>query len=54
MDEIKYKLQFTGMNLKISENKNIIDEIKSDISGINILSDKIDTNESDISNNLKK
>ena len=35
MDDTKHKSQFTAMSLKINENKNTIDGIKSNISGIN-------------------
>ena len=54
MDDTKYKLQLASMSLKINENKNNINGIKNDISGINDFSGKIDTNENDISNNLTK
>ena len=52
LNDTKYKLQIASMTLKINENKNNINGIKSDISGINDFSDKIDTNENDISYNL--
>ena len=42
------------MTLKISENKNDINGIKSNMSEINNCSEKIYTNENDISNNLEK
>ena len=35
MNDAKYKLQLASMSLKINENKNDIDGIKSNISGIN-------------------
>ena len=54
MDDTKYKLQLASMSLKINENKNNVNGIKNNISGINDFSDKIDTNENDISNNLTK
>ena len=44
----KYKLQFASVTLKINENKNNIDGIKSDISKINDFSEKINTNDDDI------
>ena len=53
IDDTKYKLQLASMTLKINENKNNINGIKSDISGINNFSEKINTNENDISNNLR-
>ena len=46
INDTKYKLQFTAMSLKINENKNDIDGIKSNISGINDFSDNIGTNTS--------
>ena len=52
LNDTKYKLQIASMTLKINENINNINGIKSDISGINDFSDKIDTNENDISSNL--
>ena len=54
IDDTKYKLQLASMTLKINENKNNINEIKSDISGIDNFSNKIDTNVNDISNKLEK
>ena len=54
LNDTKYKLQFASMTLKISENKNDINGIKSNVSGINTFSEKINTNENDISNNLEK
>ena len=53
MDDTKYKLQLASMTLKIKENKNDINGIKSDISGINDFSDDIGMNTSKISSNLK-
>ena len=35
LNDTKYELQFARMTLKINENKNNINGIKSDISGIN-------------------
>ena len=54
IDDLKYKLQFASMNLRINENKNNITGIKNDITGINNFSDKINNNETNISNNLTK
>ena len=54
IDDVKYKLQFSSMTLKINENKNDINGIKSNISRINNFSDKINDNETNISNNLEK
>ena len=54
IDDVKYKLQLASMTLKINENKNNINGIKSDITGINNFSDKINDNENSISNNLGK
>ena len=48
LNDTKYKLQFASMTLKINENKNNIDGIKSDISEINDFSEKISTNDDDI------
>ena len=52
MDDTKYKLQLASMSLKINENKNNIDGIKINISGINDFSDDIGTNTSNISSNF--
>ena len=52
MDDTKYKLQLASMSLKINENKNNIDGIKSNISGINDFSDDIGTSTSNISSNF--
>ena len=54
MDDTKYKSQLASMTLKINENKNNINVIKNDISGINDFSDKIDTNVNSITSNLTK
>ena len=54
IDDTKYKLQFAGMTLKINENKNIINGIKNDISGLNAFSDEIGTNKTDVASNLTK
>ena len=54
LNDTKYKLLITSMTLKIDENKNNINGIKNDISGINDFSEKINTNEIYISNNLEK
>ena len=54
LDDTKYKLQLASMTLKINENKNNIDGIKSDITGINDFLDNIGTNTDNISSNLKK
>ena len=54
LNDAKYKLQLASMVLKINENKNNINGIKSNISEINNFSEKINTNENDISNNLEK
>ena len=54
MDDTKYKLQLASMELKINENKNDINGIKSDISIIDDFSDDIGTNTSNTSSNLKK
>ena len=54
LNDTKYKLQLASMTLKINENKNNINGIKSDISEINNFSDRINDNETDISNNLTK
>ena len=54
LNDVKYKLQLASMTLKINENKNNISGIKNDISGINNFSDKINDNETNISNNLTK
>ena len=54
INDVKYKLQLASMTLKINENKNNITGIKNDISGINNFSDKINDNETNISNNLIK
>ena len=48
LNDTKYKLQFASMTLKINENKNNIDGIKSDISDITNFSEKINTNDNDI------
>ena len=48
LNDAKYKLQLASMTLKINENKNNINGIKSDISGINNFSEKINTNENNI------
>ena len=53
LNDAKYKLQLASMTLKINENKNNINGIKSDISGINNLG-KINDNETNISSNLGK
>ena len=54
--DTKYKFQFASISLKINENKNDINGIKSDISDITNFSDlgRINTNASNISNNLEK
>ena len=54
IDDTKYELQFASMTLKINENKNNINGIKSNISEINNFSEKINTNENDISKNLER
>ena len=54
IDDTKYKLQLASMTLKTNENKNNIIGIKSDISGINDFSEKININEKDISSTLGK
>ena len=54
MDDTNYKFKFTTMSLKINENKNNIDGIQNDISGINAFSDEIGTNKTDIASNLTK
>ena len=54
MHDTKYKFQFTAMNLKINENKNIIDGIKNDVSQFNNSLEEISNNENAISNNLTK
>ena len=54
IDDVKLKLQLTLMTLKINENRNIISGIKNDISEINGFSDKINDNETNISDNLSK
>ena len=54
LHDVKYKLQFASMTLKIIENKNDINGIRNDISGINNFSEKINDNETNISNNLEK
>ena len=53
LNDVKYKLQLASMTLKINENKNNINGIKSNISGINNLT-KNDNNTSNISDNLTK
>ena len=54
LNDTKYKLQLASMTLKINENKNAINGIKSNIFGINDFSEKINDNETNISNNLEK
>ena len=54
LNDVKFKLQLASMDLKINENKNNISGIKNDIFEINIFSDKINDNSSDISSNLGK
>ena len=56
LNDTKYKFQFASMSLKINENKNDINGIKSDITDITNFSDlgRINTNASNISNNLEK
>ena len=54
LNDVKNKLHLASMTLKINENKNNINGIKNDISGINNFSDKINDNETNISNNLTK
>ena len=54
LNDVKYKLQLASMTLEINENKNNINGIKNDISGINNFSEKINDNETNISNKLSK
>ena len=54
LNDVKFKLQLTSMDLKINENKKYISGIKNDISEINNFSDKINDNETNISNNFSK
>ena len=54
LNDVKNKLQFASINLRINENKNNINGIKNDISEINNFSDKINDNETNISDNLIK
>ena len=48
LNDTKHKLQFASITLKINENKNNIDGIKSDISDIINFSEKINANNNDI------
>ena len=54
LNDAKYELQFASMTLKINENSNNINGIKSDISRINDFSDEIGNNTLNISSNLGK
>ena len=54
IDDTKYQLQLASMTLKINENKNNINGIKNDLSGIDNFSDKINDNKNSISSNLSK
>ena len=57
LNNTKYKLQLASMSLKINENENIINKMKSDISDISDLtnfSEKINTNKNYISSNSGK
>ena len=54
IDDTKYKLQLASMTLRINKNKNNINGIKSDISGINDFSVRTNTNKNNNSFNLGK